>query len=90
MQAIRTRYFSASDVKGSRIQAKCEGGSIYVSYDHALDPDENHRAACWALCKKLGWTTYEHAPMYGGVFEHDHYWVIAHKETRLDQAPTLS
>jgi hypothetical protein len=84
MQAIRTRYFGVTDVKGSRIQAKAEACSIYVSYDHALDLDENHRAACWALCEKLGWITYRHAPMYGGVFDHDYYWVIANSETRLD------
>ena len=52
MQAIRTRYFSASDTKGSRIQAKCSGGSIYVSYDHELDHEDNHRSACRAL--KIG------------------------------------
>ena len=76
MQAIRTRYFSASDTKGSRIQAKGSGGSIYVGYDHALDIEDNHRAACRALVKKLKWDANGRSPMYGGVFENDYYWVF--------------
>ena len=76
MQAIRTRYFGPSDVKGSRIQAKCEGGSIYVGYDHALDIEDNHRAACRALIKKLKWDADGRATMYGGVFDRDYYWTF--------------
>ena len=55
MQAIETRYCGPTDTKGARIRASCEGGSLYVSYDHALDPEENHYAAVTALCDKLGW-----------------------------------
>ena len=75
MQAIRTRYIGPSNVKGSRIQAKCEGGSIYVGYDHALDIEDNHRAACEALSKKLQWDS-TGSIIYGGVFDRDYYWVF--------------
>ena len=36
MQAIRTRYIGPTNTRDSRIQAKCEAKTIYVSYDHAL------------------------------------------------------
>ena len=78
MQAIRTRYIGPSNVRGSRIQAKCEARTIYLPYDHALNLDGNHRAACEALMTVMGWTP-EHGAHYenrvGGVFAHDYYWV---------------
>jgi hypothetical protein len=78
MQAIRTRYIGPSNVRGSRIQAKCEARTMYVSYDHALNLGENHRAACEALMLAMGWIP-EHPTHYenrvGGVFAHDYYWV---------------
>jgi hypothetical protein len=78
MQSIRTRHFGPSNVKGSRIQAKCEARTIYVAYDHALNLDQNHRAACRALLLAMNWTA-EHgrySPMVGGFFARDMYWVF--------------
>jgi hypothetical protein len=49
MQTIRTRYHSASNVKGSRFSAQCEAGRIYVPYNHALNLDENHMEAARQL-----------------------------------------
>ena len=63
MQAIKTRYCGPTETKCSRIRASCEGGSLYVSYDHALYPEENHYAAATALCNKLGWVA---ASFFGG------------------------
>lgn len=63
MQAIETSYWGPTETRGSRIRASCEGGSLYVSYDHALDPEENHYAAATALCNKLGWDA---ARFFGG------------------------
>ena len=78
MQAIRTRYYGPSDVRGSRIQAKCEARTIYLPYDHALNLDGNHKAACEALMTVMEWTP-ERSSVYtarvGGVFGHDYYWV---------------
>jgi hypothetical protein len=76
MQAIRTRYHGPTNSRCSRISAKCEAGSISVSYDHALNIDGNHKAACDALRKKLGWMTEYYKPMIGGVFDGDYYWVF--------------
>jgi len=50
MQAIITKYISATNYKPSRVRAKCERGSIILSWDDGLDVEGNHRAACEALC----------------------------------------
>jgi hypothetical protein len=54
MQAIITKYVGATNTKPSKIVAKCQRGSLRVSYDHGLNIDENHKAACDALCAKFG------------------------------------
>ena len=56
MQAIQTRYHGPGNVRGSCIIARCDAGRVIVSYDHALNGEENHRAAARALCAKLAWT----------------------------------
>ena len=53
MQAIETKYYGPTNTKGSKIVAKCARGKLTVSYDHALNIDENHKAACGALCAKF-------------------------------------
>ena len=72
MKAIRTRYIGASNVKGSRIQAKCEARTIYLSYDHALNGDENHAVAARALRDKMEWK----GAMIGGTYGRDMYWIF--------------
>lgn len=74
MQAIETRYCGPTETKGSRIRASCEGGSLYVSYDNALDPEENHYAAVKKLCAKLG---RDAARFFGGSLDSGKYmaWV---------------
>lgn len=71
MQSIRTRYHGPTDTRGSRIKASCEGGTLTVPYDHALNLGENHRAAALALAEKLGWNRWLYV---GGCFDHDWYW----------------
>jgi len=82
-QAIRTRYIPVGNTRGSRIQAKCEAKTIYVSYDHALDIADNHKAACKELLRQLNWGFSTHGGMCGGVFGHDYYWVF----TKIDVNP---
>lgn len=53
MQAIHTKYICPTNFKGSRYKATCAAGAITVSADDALGFDDNHSAACDALCKKL-------------------------------------
>lgn len=82
MQAIRTKYHGPTNTKGSRISAQCEAGRIYVSYDYALNIEDNHKAACDALVKKLGWNTGHYADMVGGEFDGAHYWVFDDKRLK--------
>lgn len=55
MQAITTKFLSATNHKGARVKATCQAGSLTVSWDHALNMDENYDAAARALATKLGW-----------------------------------
>jgi hypothetical protein len=56
MQTITTRYFSPTNVRGSRYQAKASGGmSIMMHADPSLGNEENHVRAAQALIRKLGW-----------------------------------
>jgi hypothetical protein len=71
MQAIRTRYHGPSNVKGSRIAAKCEGGALSMPYNHSLTLQANHAEAARQLAERLGWVGVYH----GGYFDRDYYWV---------------
>lgn len=55
-QAVITKYIGPTNTKGSRVKASCEAGSITVNWDHSLNSDQNHDAACQALLDKLGWS----------------------------------
>jgi hypothetical protein len=55
MQAILTKYHGPTNFKGSRISAQADSCRIYLPYDHALNIEENHRAAAHAYADKLGW-----------------------------------
>lgn len=54
-QAITTKYLSPTNVKGSRIKASCQAGSITLHWDDRLNSTENHRYAAIALASKLEW-----------------------------------
>lgn len=45
MQAIQTKYLPATNVRGSRIKATCERGSITIPYPHDLSGEWVHRRA---------------------------------------------
>lgn len=55
MQAIVTKFHGATNFRGSRVSATAQAGRVYLSWDDALDIDENHRAAATALANKFGW-----------------------------------
>lgn len=74
MQAIRTRFHGPTNTTGACIRAKCEAGSIRMSYRHELDSEANHKAACELLRAKMKWNTPPHADMVGGCFAGDWYW----------------
>lgn len=54
-QAIRTKYISPTNTKGSRVRASYAGGSIIVGWQCDLNVEENHLFAANQLSKKLGW-----------------------------------
>lgn len=67
MQAIITKYHGPTNTKGSRISAKCDAGSVMISYPHELSGIDVYEAAARALIKKLHWTTADGFPeLVGG------------------------
>ncbi len=77
MQAILTRYHGPTNTRGSRITAKAEAGRTSVAYDHALNYDQNHRAAALALMAKVGW---EHDLASGTLPGGDGCHVLIHRD----------
>lgn len=78
MQAIQTKYLPMTNTRLSRIKATAAAGTITVSYDHSLDVEGNHRAACDALRAKLSWVGDYYADMVGGQLPDGSYaWVFA-------------
>jgi hypothetical protein len=54
-QAIQTKYLGPSNVRGARVKATSDAGSVILSWDHAVGVEENHIAAALALAAKWGW-----------------------------------
>jgi adenosylmethionine-8-amino-7-oxononanoate aminotransferase len=57
VQSIHTKFLGPTNTRGSRIRAIASGGagSVSVSYDHALNSEQNHDEAAKKLAAKLGW-----------------------------------
>lgn len=56
MKSISTTYHGPTNRRGSRIIADDgDGNRVIKGYDHALNVDGNHAAACRALVEKMGW-----------------------------------
>jgi len=53
MQAIHTKYLPCTNVRGSRIKATCERGSLTIPYPHELSGDEVHREAVRQLLSRF-------------------------------------
>ena len=53
--AIITTYRGPTNTLPARIHANAIQAHITQSYDWGLSAPDNHRAACEALAKKLGW-----------------------------------
>jgi hypothetical protein len=53
MQAITTKYLSATNTRGSRIKATCDRGTITIPYPHDLSGDDVHTAAVRALVDRF-------------------------------------
>ncbi len=55
-QAITTKYLSPTSVRGARVKATADAGSVTLSWDHSLNTDGNHLTAARALADKFGWS----------------------------------
>ncbi len=55
-QAIETKYLGPTNMRGGRVKARSEAGSVTLSWDHSLNSDANHTKAAQALADKLGWS----------------------------------
>lgn len=76
MQAIVTHYLGPTDRRGSRVKATAQVGSMAITWDDALDSDDNHRVAAEAFARKMGWL--RGGVMHSGVLPNgDHCHVIA-------------
>lgn len=54
-QAIVTKYLPVTNTKPSRVKATAEAGSVILSWDNALNTDQNHAKAANALAEQKGW-----------------------------------
>ena len=73
MKAIRTRYYGATNTKGSKIVASDgDRNSISISYPHGLNSDEAHELAAYLLMQKMQWPN----QLIGGGFQNDYYWTM--------------
>jgi hypothetical protein len=54
-QAIVTKYHGPTNSRGSRVIASAQAGRKIVPWDHALNSENNHRAAALALANHYGW-----------------------------------
>lgn len=66
-QAIQTKWFGPSNVRGSRIKATADAGSVTVPWDYALSVEENHQRAADRLADKYGWRARGERYVGGGL-----------------------
>ena len=78
-QAITTKYLGPGNVRGARVKATCEAGSLTISWDHRLNIDENHTEAASALAAKLGWN----GTWYGGAVKGSGYCFVPGGEAAI-------
>ena len=65
--AIQTKFLPCTNYRGSRVKAWCQAGSVVLSWDHALNVEENHEKAAKALAAKVDWTHERYGVLVGGA-----------------------
>jgi hypothetical protein len=73
MQAINTKYIGPTNTKGARILVKAQAGKMFVSWDYALNADENHVQAAYKFMNKMDWPN---KIVSGGAWDHSEYHVM--------------
>lgn len=81
MQAIITKYLSATNSRGSRIKATCAAGSVTIGYPHELSGMACHAAAAKSLVDKLGWGTAHYGDLMGGQLPSGDYAFVFNNES---------
>lgn len=81
MQAIQTKYLSATNTKGSRIKATCAAGSITIDYPHELSGMAVHAAAAKVLVNKLGWDDAHYGGLMGGQLASGDYVFVFNNDS---------
>jgi hypothetical protein len=85
MQAIVTKYIGPTNVRGSRVKATAQAGSVTLHWDNSLNSDQNHKAAALALATKLDWSYGQWVS--GGLPDGTTAWVC--HDGREDESFTL-
>lgn len=62
-QGIQTKYCGPTNSRGARVKVWAQAGVKYIPWDHALNADENHRAAAKAFAAEWEW----HGRWIGGA-----------------------
>lgn len=81
MQAILTKYLSATNSRGSRIKATCAAGSVTIDYPHELSGMACHAAAAKALVEKMGWGFSHYGDLLGGQLPSGDYVFVFNTES---------
>lgn len=77
MKAIRTRFLPATNTKGSRIVAECEGGNkVIIARKYGMEIEDNEKLAVQTLMDKLNWPYDVNLMAHGGGLNGDTYWVF--------------
>ena len=56
MQTINVKYLPATNSKGVRIKASCEGGSVTISRDYSVEIEQDYMLAAKTLKDKMQWS----------------------------------
>lgn len=73
MQAIETKYLGPTNFKGARIKAQCAAKALTIGYNHALNLEDNHINAAYALIKSLQWDHLKPKALTSGVLKNGNY-----------------
>jgi hypothetical protein len=82
MQAIITRYVSATKTLSARIIATAGKSKVCVVYDSALERETNHVIACRALMEKMEW----YFKFVSGQLNNDYVHVLTSPVITLESA----
>ena len=87
MQTITTKYHGPTS-KGSRVSATASfnTGKLFLSWDNALNSDQNHLLAARALRDKLGWNDKHYGVMHGGYLAertNSMVWVFSNDRLKI-------